>query len=80
VLTYHDIDLVHSTLADCWRHQLRHLAISQVYMGVERRRQLNLRQLGELHVDVACVVRLRDVVLSRDFWGSDVGSTVSLLH
>jgi hypothetical protein len=49
-------------------------------MGVERRRQLNLRQLGELHVDVACVVRLRDVVLSRDFWGSDVGSTVSLLH
>jgi hypothetical protein len=80
VLTYHDIDLIHSALADCWRHQLRHLAISQVYVGVKRRRQLNLRQLGELHVDAAFVARLREVVLSRDFWGSDFGLTVSLLH
>ena len=67
MLTYHDIDLVHSALANSRCDQLRHLAIAQVHVGVKRRRYFNLCELGEFHSDVDRVVRSRDVVLFGDF-------------
>lgn len=49
-LAYHDIHLIHTTLADGGGDELRHLTITQVHMGVKRRRQLNLRQVRETHI------------------------------
>ena len=36
-LAYHDIHLIHTTLANRGCDQLRHLAIAEMYMGVESR-------------------------------------------
>ena len=44
-LAYHDIHLIHTTLADGGGDKLRHLAITQVHVGVERRWQLNFGQV-----------------------------------
>ena len=49
-LAYHYIHLIHTTLADSGGDELRHLPITQVHVGIESRRQLNLGQIGEAHV------------------------------
>jgi hypothetical protein len=47
---YHDKHLIHTTLANRRRDKLRHLAIPQVHMSIERRRQRNFTQFGEFHI------------------------------
>ena len=49
-LAYHDIHLIHTTLANGGGDELAHLAIAQVHVGVKRRRQLNLVQIQKSHL------------------------------
>ena len=49
MLAYHNIDLIYTPAADSWCYEMRHLTVSQVDMSVERRRQLDLSQIRELH-------------------------------
>jgi hypothetical protein len=49
VLAYHNIHLIHTTFANGRCNELRHVAISQMYMSVECRGQLYLSQFRKSH-------------------------------
>jgi hypothetical protein len=48
-MAYHNIHLIHTTLANARGDELRHLAIAQVHVRIKRRWQLNLGQICEPH-------------------------------
>ena len=66
-LAYHDIHLIHTTLADGGGDELRHVSIPQMHMGIEGRGQLNLSQIRKAHVLLLCykVIAGVDVVWSK---------------
>lgn len=59
---YHNIHLIHAPRADGGGDQLRHLAVTQVHVRVERRGQLDLGQIFESHLFL-CLVQGQLVVV-----------------
>jgi hypothetical protein len=81
-LAYHDIHLIHTSLADSGGDELRHFPVTQVHVGIESRRQFNLGQISEAHIVLLLCKVVEGQMLSgqnlRSLHASEIGKQLEM--